>query len=56
MAQDGQHIRFTASVGIASTFPDRAYDSVAALLAAADRALYRAKAGGRNRCVDDRQE
>jgi two-component system, cell cycle response regulator len=55
VVQDGQHIRFTASVGIASAFPDRGYDSVGALLAAADRALYRAKAGGRNRCVDDRQ-
>jgi two-component system cell cycle response regulator len=55
VVQDGQHIRFTASVGIASMFPDRGYDSVAALLGAADRALYRAKAGGRNRCVDDRQ-
>ena len=54
ISQDGQHVRFTASVGIASTFSDRAYDSVAALLAAADRALYRAKASGRNRCVDDR--
>jgi two-component system, cell cycle response regulator len=55
VAQDGQLIRFTASVGIASAFPDRGYDSVAALLGAADRALYKAKAGGRNRCVDDRQ-
>ena len=55
VAQDGQHIRFTASVGIASAFPDQGYDSVAALLAAADSALYRAKASGRNRCVDDRR-
>jgi two-component system, cell cycle response regulator len=54
VAQDGQLIRFTASVGIASAFPDRGYDSVGALLGAADRALYRAKASGRNRCVDDR--
>jgi diguanylate cyclase (GGDEF)-like protein len=46
-------ISFTASIGIASTFPDRAYTSVAELLAAADSALYRAKAGGRNRVVDD---
>jgi two-component system, cell cycle response regulator len=55
VSQDGQLIRFTASVGIASAFPDRGYDSVASMLGAADRALYRAKASGRNRCVDDRQ-
>jgi two-component system cell cycle response regulator len=49
----GQLIQLTVSVGIASAFPDRGYDSVAALLGAADRALYRAKAAGRNRCFDD---
>jgi two-component system, cell cycle response regulator len=50
---DGQLIRFTASIGIASRFPDRDYKTVAELLAAADSALYRAKAGGRNRVADD---
>jgi diguanylate cyclase (GGDEF)-like protein len=54
VAQQGHLIRFTASIGIASAFPDRGYESVASLIAAADSALYRAKAGGRNRCVDDR--
>jgi diguanylate cyclase (GGDEF)-like protein len=54
VAQEGHLIRFTASVGIASLFPDRGYDSVSALLDAADKALYQAKAGGRNRCIDDR--
>jgi diguanylate cyclase (GGDEF)-like protein len=54
VTHQGHLIRFTASVGIASMLPDRDYDSVSALLAAADKALYRAKAGGRNRCADDR--
>ncbi len=50
---DGHMIQLTASIGIASLFRDREYGSVAELLAAADSALYRAKAGGRNRVVDD---
>jgi diguanylate cyclase (GGDEF)-like protein len=54
VSHQGQLIRFTASVGIASLFPDKAYDGIAALLTAADGALYRAKAAGRNRCADDR--
>ena len=53
VAVDGQFVRFTASIGIASRFPDRDYKTVAELLAAADSALYRAKAGGRNRVNDD---
>ncbi|MBX3273973.1 MAG: diguanylate cyclase [Sandaracinaceae bacterium] len=40
----------TASIGIAS-MPDLRLDSPRALLEAADRALYEAKAAGRNRCV-----
>lgn len=41
-------ITITASVGIATLQPA---ESVAALLARADTALYRAKAEGRNRCI-----
>ncbi|MEM6775403.1 MAG: GGDEF domain-containing protein [Pseudomonadota bacterium] len=40
-------IMITASIGIATTAPRR--DTVDALYAAADEALYRAKAGGKNR-------
>jgi diguanylate cyclase (GGDEF)-like protein len=43
----GRHI--TASFGIALT--SGAAESAEAVVAAADRALYAAKAGGRNRCV-----
>jgi diguanylate cyclase (GGDEF)-like protein len=44
----GQHaIRSTVSVGVAIS--DEEYSDLSALLAAADRALYRAKALGRNR-------
>ena len=41
------HIRFTISAGVAEWHPD--IDSSEALVAAADRALYEAKHGGRNR-------
>jgi diguanylate cyclase (GGDEF)-like protein len=44
---DGPGIRATVSVGLAETGP--ATGDLSALLSAADRALYRAKAGGRNR-------
>jgi diguanylate cyclase (GGDEF)-like protein len=44
---NGNELRITASFGVAS-YPDPA-GSPAALLAQADRALYRAKQGGRNR-------
>ncbi len=47
--RDGTTVRITASVGIA-TYPDDARDAVA-LLGAADRAMYAAKAQGRNRTV-----
>jgi len=52
--EGGRMVTFTASVGIASTFPDRSYPTVEALLESADHALYRAKGAGRNRCADDR--
>lgn len=44
---DGLGIEVTASIGVAETKPDRS--DLPALLAAADRALYQAKALGRNR-------
>ncbi len=44
---EGEAIRVTASVGIAS-WPEDPADSAAELLAIADRALYQAKAAGRN--------
>jgi two-component system cell cycle response regulator len=52
LAHEGQVINLTVSVGIATAWPDRGYDSVSSLLGAADSALYQAKAGGRNRCVE----
>ena len=47
---EGQLISVTASAGIATVVPPQTYDTPAALLAAADQALYRAKDRGRNRC------
>ncbi len=46
---DGGEIAVTLSLGIAECGPDA--DSFDALLRAADRALYAAKRGGRNRCA-----
>jgi two-component system cell cycle response regulator len=46
---EGEEIRFTGSAGVATATPGEMLESASALLAAADRALYRAKAGGRNR-------
>ena len=45
---DGQEVRFTASFGVAQMFP--ACESIEALVAATDGAMYRAKQRGRN-CV-----
>jgi two-component system, cell cycle response regulator len=44
-----QLILVTASAGMATAAPPHMFETPAALLAAADQALYRAKAGGRNR-------
>jgi len=46
----GQEIAVTVSAGVATAVPPRMIETPTALLAEADRALYRAKAGGRNRC------
>lgn len=46
---EGRTVSLTVSVGVATHSPDRPYATVDALVAAADRALYRAKEAGRNR-------
>ena len=48
---EGDTIRITVSVGIATLTVAGDYPSGDALVAAADEALYAAKEGGRNRCV-----
>ena len=50
ITEGGNLILVTTSAGVATAAPPHLYESPAALLAAADQALYRAKAGGRNRC------
>ncbi len=44
-------VRVTVSIGVATSRPDRPLRDPAALVGAADEALYRAKREGRNRCV-----
>ncbi len=50
---DGGQLKLTVSIGVATHRDVKSYESVADLLGAADRALYRAKNNGRNRCVPD---
>ncbi len=49
---DGQELRITASFGVAELVPGQSVDE---LFDRADRAMYEAKAGGRNRVVHDSQ-
>lgn len=50
-ADDGETIRYTVSIGVATLLPgDAMFDT---LMQRADRALYQAKASGRNRVVAD---
>jgi diguanylate cyclase (GGDEF)-like protein len=46
---DADRLRVTVSVGVATCSPAKRFHSAEALVEAADRALYRAKAAGRNR-------
>jgi diguanylate cyclase (GGDEF)-like protein len=48
---EGQVIAFTISVGVTTMSRERLFDSIAALLKAADEGLYKAKETGRNRSV-----
>jgi diguanylate cyclase (GGDEF)-like protein len=46
-----ESIGFTVSIGVATMDAHRKFETVEALLKAADQALYKAKASGRNRCI-----
>ena len=48
---DGTTISFTVSIGVVTMDAERSFANVEDLLGAADQALYKAKADGRNRCV-----
>lgn len=52
---DGNKVKVTASFGVAC-FPGEGINNINDLLKAADRALYEAKYGGRNRVVADRKK
>ncbi|NOU34069.1 MAG: diguanylate cyclase, partial [Polyangiaceae bacterium] len=49
---EGLELHITASFGVAELLPDQSVDE---LFDRADRAMYEAKAGGRNRVVHDSQ-
>ena len=48
---DGKVLKITISIGISTNHGNVPFETPAALLKAADEALYQAKEGGRNRCV-----
>ena len=48
---EGKPISFTVSVGVVTMDAEQSFPNVESLLGAADQALYKAKADGRNRCV-----
>ena len=48
---DGQVVKVTISIGVASGMPNETITDIRQLIARADEALYEAKADGRNRIV-----
>ena len=46
---DGQIVKVTISIGVASGMPDASITDIRQLIARSDEALYEAKADGRNR-------